>query len=1272
MKIDKELFNLGFSYELGCGLGLLSQFLPLSKNSKLNLKFKEELSSEYSNGFNLTNEMYKQYFQATKYSLTDINDFMNKSVFIGFNQGQSLAWEYLNNINERITQNLADIKANPQKINEYMFAPDGIQNDTDLIYFQCNFYNPYGNRINTNKDKNNENMLNISFGISPDQNTIDKYSKKGEFLNADNMAVFKITKGPRKGIHILVIDNNFSISNVVNINSIEKVFSTLEKEHYKNMKKSNFSFISTEYHSTYDVEIATEIIKYADTLHDSSLMKMIQAGSYSYSFVNFLRQYNKFLGEDIYITLIGLKDNDFSIMSIPTFKLEQNLSLEDLMEFYEKCSNNDEIQKDNQLKRLEDLNRGYKSWERIPAGELADKVRSKNAVLMKDKMIQSLKENTSINEEDIDKLDNLTGQLQYTVLNESLKDFVSTVNEVREEHGSKIVNSLENPQIPLLICNGSPGIGKTTSLRNTANAKNKFLLMYFSPRTALGDDIEEKFKVDEDNKYTGILQKDMICLTASSKDPESTDGKKDVVRYTAQKKPSFSDKIEYIDRQEKSLFTNNKKDMFKYDSSRDITCEKESKSGAYQRVCRAVDEILGKGEYNKVITTLTLQACKKNNSGKSTTVSHLKAAFPFIKEHPTTKANFVDEAEYKRFCNKTQNVYIMIDEITGSEEGKGLYSEIKRIVLTPLEKYYAMGKERILNFKVIVADASLVNSDVITSYMESKENIQTPKVYVTDASRDKLGVYTETIDLNLTKRLSIKADVVNANCYPAKQLNIRYKVLNMSRKIKEDEKDIKFHEEITACEDRIIVSECIKDIKRGVQSIIYIQHIRRLDNIISSLKKEAECNKISMKEGIDYIIISSNLDDKKRQKIIAYNNEQNEVSDENRSLKVILMTSSASRGISFKKAERLHCVVQDYNIEPALMEIIQYVYRPRGDDARDRYGIKSIDFYLRNITYFSSKDEKIINQSQSIVSIASLLLLLRGCILSRIYGYVDVNGHPISLVPLGGTGVNSVNISIYEDIKKAIKEIRSEITLSKDKLFKEVLEFLEKVFSASMIITKGLIFESGTNGDNIYKKFVKTMQKNLFNLLFFKEFKDFYYYNGIMIFPITESTTDRLHMLKSEILKYKDEGEIILKILEDKDVKDVIRKPLSFIASLMDFDVECDKVYSSYLTQKNDIENRFMAIPIQSFIYYGDIDNFIYEEEKKESFGNLIQNIIRSQANPYGTLPVIPKRYKKYPYVTFKSNDFLGKRKNMFNSEYVMTSTELNMMNLLFLGKKKK
>lgn len=124
--------------------------------------------------------------------------------------------------------------------------------------------------------------------------------------------------------------------------------------------------------------------------------------------------------------------------------------------------------------------------------------------------------------------------------------------------------------------------------------------------------------------------------------------------------------------------------------------------------------------------------------------------------------------------------------------------------------------------------------------------VQTPKIYVTDAKTDKLGIYTETLDLDLGYNLSTKADVVNGNCYPAAKLNVNYNVLTVSNKLDEFVKDKDFYDKVTAYEDRTIVCKCVEDILNGVQSIIYIQHIRRLDNIVSALKSEASKRGVSM------------------------------------------------------------------------------------------------------------------------------------------------------------------------------------------------------------------------------------------------------------------------------------------------------------------------------------------------------------------------------------------------------------------------------------------
>ncbi|CCQ51412.1 Helicase-like protein [Crocosphaera watsonii WH 8502] len=70
------------------------------------------------------------------------------------------------------------------------------------------------------------------------------------------------------------------------------------------------------------------------------------------------------------------------------------------------------------------------------------------------------------------------------------------------------------------------------------------------------------------------------------------------------------------------------------------------------------------------------------------------------------------------------------------------------------------------------------------------------------------------------------------------------------------------------------------------------------------------------------------------------------------------MTSSASRGLSFPNVKHILVEIPRFEVERNLMEVIQVIYRGRGNDEIDKQD-KQLIFYLsEQAIYDKEKDEE--------------------------------------------------------------------------------------------------------------------------------------------------------------------------------------------------------------------------------------------------------------------------------------------------------------------------
>lgn len=1266
--MNKDMYKnkLGFVYELGFGLGMLNHILPLADKNTLGSNIINCLKKESSTGIELIKTLDEIYTSECKEEGIEkelnIDDLMSKSIFIGFVQGRNLISEYLDNTKPAVNNRL-----NKSKYNSCDNMQFNLGKSFSLEYHQSSLFDIFGTEEKIDKLIYMKENIYKCLDINMTASDIKFYSEKGNFLNADNIVVFRDTSTARahkrETVNILIIDNKLKVKNISDNEGIYDLYNNIIAMNNINGKKSNFSNISVDFEYNDSFENIPAIVKYASTLRESSLLKLVQAGSYAYSFLEFMQSYQKLNDVDINLTIMGYMDNDFSIMNFPKFNL---------MDSPEK------------IDKLKVFSKGYLNWERNDSiykynSEKIDEIYLGKMESISDEMLDILYKNTNISKDDIDNLKKVNvrnSKYSNVVLTEKIEGFIPTSNNLRKEHGKEIEKSLKDENVDVVILNGCPGIGKTTSVKNVLTSMDKYLFMYFSPRTALGDDLESKFRNDDEKSENyGKFPVDLISLTASSTDEESSDDR-EVVKYSSETEPKASLKIKYLKRSELDNYNvEDKSDLLEYDGENIAVDKGKSKSGGYKRICMAVDDLLVKDNYKKIITTLTLQACKRIDNQYTT--NHMYKIFNFIHNNNGRTDYVVDDSKYKAFCKVMPNVFIMIDEITGSQEGKGFYTQIKELILKPLDAYYRKGNKRLLNIKLIIADASLVNDAVVTNFLEKSEISQSPQICITSGSEGCKGISKSKLPLNYGNGIKSFADVINANSYPAESLNIKYNVMFTSENLSESELDEDYFKTVRAAEDLKLINGCLESYNNGEQTILYIQDKDRLDNIKDGIGKKLKFQGISFEENKDYIIITSRLQPHERQKIIEFNNMQSKASKEQKTLKFIFMTSSASRGISFPDTTNLHCVTQTYGVESALMEIIQYVYRQRGHKTWDESKCKNINFYFLSAIYYDDENDYNLKRAKKIISLISYIILLRSCILTRINGKSMIGNKELSFVPLGGSGITGIDSSLIRSVKNAVDEISKETKGSCYKELMEIREILLNLFGAYDLNSMQAILNCNIPPEELYNKFVYKWKGGLCNLLTTKLFKDAYMHNGMMIFPLENTENkDNKAVLKELVTITKNDllnignFDKLSKAVYNYDITPKIRKPLGDIVKYIQQSVSREKEHSDRIQITNNTENRFIAIPLQAYIHYNDVQNMVYPDGVKDSglWGKIIESSIKDY-NPYAITPISMRDYEGVPYITFKSDDLFDRRKNMFNSRYILTSTEINMINVLLLDK---
>ncbi|NEP38847.1 MAG: helicase, partial [Okeania sp. SIO2H7] len=201
----------------------------------------------------------------------------------------------------------------------------------EILYFQCSFRGDNSFRTYKNGDRYQElkSLLSQLAGLLPENffknnldNYIAKYSQKGEFLQADTLMLLR----SGKDLRIICVDLSiFSLraaEDLVVLDDIENMRKMLIKDLKHLTSKSFFSKlrIDTGKENDFGLTFSEELKRYllAFKREDKETIKLIQAGSYAYSFYRFLQEETGIITEKnkLVFNVVGYSDRNLSTISL--------------------------------------------------------------------------------------------------------------------------------------------------------------------------------------------------------------------------------------------------------------------------------------------------------------------------------------------------------------------------------------------------------------------------------------------------------------------------------------------------------------------------------------------------------------------------------------------------------------------------------------------------------------------------------------------------------------------------------------------------------------------------------------------------------------------------------------------------------------------------------------------------------------------------------------------------------------------------------------------
>lgn len=1128
----------------------------------------------------------------------------------------------------------------------------------EIIYFQCDFHNDNAFGI-LDKD---ESVCYQDILESQGFKNVDilRYKETGEFLKADTLLLTRYSGKYR----ILVIDlstfTTSAIHSITDLNNIQTLQESLRTELNYVRSKSSFCELGIDtgntikkYNKLNDI-YSRELAQYfsAFKTKDKEAVKVIQACSYAWSFYNFLQALGKISSTDpVKFNCFGYSDRMINGITLTQEKDDRQLSLNILKTCYE-------IYKNKSFKEIdESRDRVLKVIKSNAAKSFQDGMGFVKAIVESKKDMINYVKKTEIFQAG-EHFFNTAG-----IVPESVKRSLQlTETELRNAHAELIDRSLADATIEFLFLTGNPGIGKTTAVVNQIiqQLNEGSLLIYVSPRIQVNRDIIEKFR---DKSGTKLVSDHLICLNTNSIIRDYVNGGY-AVEYHSNTLHGNSKigQVNFLDaRTLKDNVLKRSSQLVRYADNL-VQVEKRNKVGVLASLSEAIHTCIINPELpSNIIATVSIQSLKETRTGN--TLTHFRRIFSSA-YNSSSKPPGVIPKKMKEIASRMKNIFIMIDEITGSPEGVAFLHGIIEFI----EEYDLLNPEYGFNVKLITADASLTIQDVVNSHLSSTQ-VQSDKIFVRQADK----AMNPCLSIDQFEFLRKPAILINANSYPASQLTFNYHIFieSVSSEIVTDKNFIL---------ETKVAEKILEDILRLLnindgQIIVYIQNKDSLKKLIYKIFKQRSSFTLHQ----EYLEIHASLSEKEETEVQKYQNQ----------VKVIFMTASASRGLSFPNAKHILVQIPGFQIEQNLMEIIQVIYRGRGGTF-DK-GDKNLTFYLSDkAIYYPKKvdddgqhlsadeSKKLANLSlqEACLNILNILIILKASIMTRIRGLGEIGRKQYVIIPIGGKSMSQAGDTFLGSLATLLKEIRKELRKKpEDKILKDIDKNLSELLSVQKIeinpesTQKKLSVNSEISYFSIGFKILSQMENSLDQLLSLPPIEKTYVRGSLLIVPLSEKFVKETNYIDLDILLDPDRNEDFIEKLKYLVRSEKYPKQMTSVAySLIELAQTLfrDLGRSQKISQTSIFSDRYYALPIQTFISLQAFEEYFGNERRviESSFQAILARYVYSLALADNILP-IDSNYQNIPYVVFNSNiiDKLGT--SLFNENQIFQSNEMNIMNLI-------
>ncbi|GBE90600.1 helicase C-terminal domain-containing protein [Nostoc cycadae] len=882
-----------------------------------------------------------------------------------------------------------------------------------------------------------------------------------------------------------------------------------------------------------------------------------------------------------------------------------------------------------------------------------------------------------------------------------IANFVNEINpdqetiRLREVHEAAVfagITAAQVGKINVLALEGNPGIGKTTAvmkfLKQQKQQDRGFLFLYLSPRVVINRDVTDKL-ARENKQPTGILT---ITSNKNLIDAAPEWYKKQVQQNNFPPHNIDSavvvDGIENLIPPPSNIFFLTPEQELDIDcnivgstrfkrrlNERDYSIESLYSPGVLGTIAKSAQVLLkANSQLNQLVMTAAIQGYRTLND-QSTTVN----AFNNLFVHKDISKKLAKK-ERSDFAARIPTIVVMVDELAGDGAGAPFVRKLAEWLEQQFIKPFDTNSSP---FKIvlILADASLSNEVVLDSFLNSGDRAP-DKVLISQSRREAPFRVTGS-----DRRTGLKYPTLHVmtNSYPASKLSIDYSIRLSPIKPGQnsDGTEQTIRQAIREKSEEETLTNAYLEIKDGLhkgaeQLIFFAQDKAFLRQLLEKLTsgKEALLNRE------DVEVLDQSVSPDQRLKLVKPPRR-----DE---VRVLLMTSSGARGVSFPKTDCIIAAIPRFNIEAALMEVAQLIYRGRGMYTHPETGMPvSGDNKARRLVMlindFIIEREDIdpkrlwLRQSSDLLT---LLVMLRSTIHTRIKGDAGLNKNRIAFVPVGSVGDEELLRLMSDDLLDFLREAKVFISDSHPQEAKAIVKRAEQL-STSIFKHFDLRGQSSEKNAKSYANYqtlqalVKSVSRPQSSLLpsldnDALEIPDSLTCIGpFWIEDWSDRKTEEIFSFEAWKSDIKHNSSRLLgslkEIAESKKIKfpSKLKRPANELYKLLSREQEGFVIESSTI-QALKTRNIVIGLPL-------DYPHFWNEQSEDDIRQQVLQDpqawrsALGRSLTPQGlVIPVIPY-YRTFPWVAVAGRRIFTQLETVFSDRYFMASNELNLLNTILL-----